>query len=721
MATKKVLSLDGGKFSTVGTDDLADIAGDLKVGGDLNVIGDIVSGGSTNVVVADQFLDLGVGATAAQNTGFTFSVDRGTATQSITSITGSTRVVVVGDNSSFLVGDIVVISGSDLASNDGLYAISVVDGGGTDITLDNTNQSKAPFLQTSIGDGGASGSISQVDLTVLAVSDGTLVNTAGGTISAGDLSKAYYTDATVSDFVTTGYDEVTPAAASTPGLTAVYGAGDTLTTSSSNDVEFQLASGDFIIQQGQINIGDTAGTTIGDVTSVFIDGGGFSAGANRELTGFLVAVDATALASNGGLALQSATQDSGAVDISITDMANGGTFTITDGTDIMAEFGGASADAITLFANKPNNGGFITRATSNAGEDLTISLTGATNSSIVIASAGTDVDAIQLNASAATSGVTIFGGSSGLDLDFTLAGQGGGDGDLNAKFAANSVLDVAGANLTLSTTTSGTLAVTSAGALDIDGQATTLDATTLSIDSTDDSNLTMTADDGGAKTLTIAGLNDGLGNGNLALNAKSTVLIQNGGTDKVSIGSTTVILSAALQASESGGLQFGGSGQNVVSIVNSTTGISLTAAADTKLVTEAEIAAYADSAGSTDWARATSYTDDTTGDAIRPGDVVAINGSGNAIFADSAGVVSGSEQPIGVCIFNDTGAILVTNYGRVENVSGLTAGAPVYVDNSDATGNYTSTAPASGTVYQVGIADSTTSFIIQLQFIVEIA
>jgi len=64
---------------------------------------------------------------------------------------------------------------------------------------------------------------------------------------------------------------------------------------------------------------------------------------------------------------------------------------------------------------------------------------------------------------------------------------------------------------------------------------------------------------------------------------------------------------------------------------------------------------------------------------------------------------------------------LVTNYGRVENVSGLTAGAPVYVDNSDATGNYTSTAPASGTVYQVGIADSTTSFIIQLQFIVEIA
>src|SRR6056300_1789426 len=122
MATKKVLSLDGGKFSTVGTDDLADIAGDLKVGGDLTVVGDIVSGGSTNVVVADQFLDLGVGATTTQNTGFTFSVDQGSATQSITSITGSTRVVVVGDNTSFNIGDIVVISGSDDASNDGLYA-----------------------------------------------------------------------------------------------------------------------------------------------------------------------------------------------------------------------------------------------------------------------------------------------------------------------------------------------------------------------------------------------------------------------------------------------------------------------------------------------------------------------------------------------------------------------------------------------------------------------
>lgn len=718
MATKKVLSLDGGKFSTVGSADLADIAGSLKVGGDLNVIGDIISGGSTNVVVADQFMDLGVGATAAQNTGFTFSVDRGSATQSITSITGSTRVVVVGDNSSFSVGDIVVISGSDLASNDGLYAISAVNVNGTDITLDNTNQSKAPFLQTSIGDGGTSGSISQVDLTVLAVSDGSLVNTAGGTIAAGDLAKAYYADATVGDFVTTGYDEVTPPAAGTPGLTTVYGAGDTLTTSGNNPVEFNLNAGDFKIYKGNLEIGDTAGTTIGNITAISIDGGSFTAGKTRELTGFAVAVDATAVSSGGGVLLQSATQESGAVDINITDMVNGGTFTITDNTNgAMAEFGGSSADTIKLFGNKPNNGGFITRTTSNAGEDLTISLTGATNSSIVIDSAGTDVDAVQLKASAATGGVTIFGGSNGLDLDFTALGNGTGDGDLNAKFAANSVLDVAGANLTLSTTNSGTLAVTSAGALTISGSATTLDATTLSIDSTDNSNITMDATDGGAKTLTIAGLNGGLGDGFLALNAKSNVKIQNAGGDKINVGATSTIFSNTIQADGTAGFKFG-SGQNVNSI---STSASLTASNNTTLLTEAAIVGYTDSAGSSDWARATQYTDDTTGDAIRPGDVVAINGSGNAIFADSDGVVAGSEQPIGVCILNDTGNVLVTNYGRVENLSGLTAGAPVYVDNSDASGNYTSTAPATGVVYQVGIADSATSFIIQLQFIVEIA
>ena len=708
MATKKILGLDGGKFTTIGSDDTGTIAGSLSITKNLTVAGDIISGGSTNVVVQDQFLDLGVGAgSGGQNTGITFSVQQGSETTTITSIVGSSRDVTVADSTGFAAGDIVVIYGSDDASNDGLYAVSSVPDG-TSIILDNTNQPKAAFLQTAINNGGNSGNITTVDLTVLAVSDGTLVNTAGGTIPAGALAKAYYADATVSNFVTTGYDEVTPPSVGTPGLTDVYGAGDTLTTSGSNPVEFQLASGNFVIQQGQINIGDTAGTTLGNITAVSIDGSSFTAGANRALSSFAVAVDATT-----GITLQSPVQASGAVDINITDMPNNGTFTVSDNSTAMAEFG---ASTLTLFANKSTAGATsITRAAGASGDDLTISVTGANDSSLILTSAGTGSDAVSIDASNAAGGVAIVGGTNGLTLDFTSAGFGSGDGALSASFAAASTLDVAGANLTLSTTTSGTLAVTSAAALTISGLATTLDASTLSIDSTDTSNLTMTANDGGAKTLTIAGLNGGVGDGFLALNAKTNVKIQNGGNDKINVGGVSTIFSNTIQADGTAGFQFGSGGQNVVDIVNSGTGISPGSPSNNKLATESAIVSYADTSGITNWERISALTDGSGG-TLAVGDVVAVDGSGQAIKADADG--TGTRNVVGICV-STSGGIQVVTFGHwTDSGYSLTAGAPVYLDTT--AGGVTSTAPTSGTIYQIGMADSATSFFIQLQFIAEI-
>ena len=65
----------------------------------------------------------------------------------------------------------------------------------------------------------------------------------------------------------------------------------------------------------------------------------------------------------------------------------------------------------------------------------------------------------------------------------------------------------------------GDIDITAGGGLDIGAVGTTLDTVTLSIDSTDTTNLSMNANDGGDKTLTIDAENAGVGLGKFELNA----------------------------------------------------------------------------------------------------------------------------------------------------------------------------------------------------------
>ena len=85
------------------------ITGDATIGGDLNVTGDIISGDNQNVVIKDPAIDLGVGATSAQSTGFSFIANAGTNSNTITSITASTRVVVCNAATSIPINSIVQI------------------------------------------------------------------------------------------------------------------------------------------------------------------------------------------------------------------------------------------------------------------------------------------------------------------------------------------------------------------------------------------------------------------------------------------------------------------------------------------------------------------------------------------------------------------------------------------------------------------------------------
>ena len=173
---------------------------------------------------------------------------------------------------------------------------------------------------------------------------------------------------------------------------------------------------------------------------------------------------------------------------------------------------------------------------------------GATGLTISSTNGHVTVEGVKFTGStlASTGGLDIdVSGGSGLDIDVT--------GAVNIDSSSASTVNVTGANLDIKTTTSGDININSVADLDLDGAtvnvnssasmaitagstlgitatsgATTLncsgqtlnvDAKLLQLDSTDTTNLTMTASDASDKTLTIAASNGGDGDGLIAINA----------------------------------------------------------------------------------------------------------------------------------------------------------------------------------------------------------
>ena len=160
-----------------------------------------------------------------------------------------------------------------------------------------------------------------------------------------------------------------------------------------------------------------------------------------------------------------------------------GTLTLADDQISGDKVEGGTIAAISI--SQVSGANLITRASTADAEDLTVSQTGGTNSSVSIESSGTGADAVSLNASA--------GGIS-----------------LTAAAASNI------------TTSAGALTLDGAGGVDIDGS-------TISVDGTDNSNLTMTANDAGTKTLTIAASNSGAGTGAISVDADGTLTMDSDG------------------------------------------------------------------------------------------------------------------------------------------------------------------------------------------------
>jgi hypothetical protein len=253
-----------------------------------------------------------------------------------------------------------------------------------------------------------------------------------------------------------------------------------------------------------ITINAAATVDIDGTTSVLIDSGGTvsidaNAASNFTVTG---GGNLSTISDTGRLILNGGSTASNAVTITATNVAGG--------VDIDAGTNGFSVLATDgpFNINGQNVSSTISLATNSNSQDLTISLTGTTDSSVVISSSGTGGDAIRINSSSATGGLDIDSGTGGIIADTTgsvsldaaaASNFTTSSGDLTLSSTANSVVITAGEAIADAITITST---DTAGGIDINSGTggLTVDTTGgFSIDSQSTSNITLT----GTNVLTI--------------------------------------------------------------------------------------------------------------------------------------------------------------------------------------------------------------------------
>lgn len=217
------------------------LTGNLSINGNLNVVGDIISGGAVNVVLADQFLDLngnnllgsaqpGGIAVNVLSTGTTFDVESFTAGGTGTDPT----IVVTGDASALAAGDLIQVSQS-ASSNDGQYLVYTASYNGgtgkTTVTVRGNAVSahpasafpQLPFVHNQLTTATETAKLTAITVAVMAVSGGELYKTGHVAIAAGEWCYAYGANTTA---FTDGWTSIAPAAAAS--LESAYTAGNTI-------------------------------------------------------------------------------------------------------------------------------------------------------------------------------------------------------------------------------------------------------------------------------------------------------------------------------------------------------------------------------------------------------------------------------------------------------------------------------------------------------------
>ncbi|PJB31408.1 MAG: hypothetical protein CO109_10120, partial [Deltaproteobacteria bacterium CG_4_9_14_3_um_filter_65_9] len=294
---------------------------------------------------------------------------------------------------------------------------------------------------------------------------------------------------------------------------------------------------------------DVAGTALLDINvddAVTLD----SSAAGLSFDGV---TDSNFTVTGSGQSLTLAAAGGGAQSVFVTSAGTG-----VNAVDISATAGGFSIDG----ANTTSN---ITLTGDGAGDDLTVGVAGAFDSSLILSSTGTGADALQITASAGGIDIAATGAAAGEDIDITATGSsinltsteaiadairiyasdaaGGADIDvgtggfivdqagatggisLDAATSSNYTVTGSGMNLTLASAGGGAQSVilnsAGTGVNAIDLEAT---AGGFSIDGVISSNLSMNANVASAETLTISATNaDGAGTALLDINVDDAI------------------------------------------------------------------------------------------------------------------------------------------------------------------------------------------------------
>jgi hypothetical protein len=458
-------------------------------------------------------------------------------------IKGDLTIQESGDTADQGFGDIYIqrnaaVTGTTAATNSTTGALVVSGGFGI---------AGAVFADSTMDVNGAT----TLDQTTIDTTDGQFAVSGSNKVSMTPSAAIELTGAANSFLKTTAGTAVLESQASSASVlgntsVSVTSSAGAVNLSAAATSSYATSSGNITVQSstGVLNLLSSSNTNItSSAASVSING---NAASDFSVTG---AFPLTLTSSGGSVILSSQKTSTDSITLDALTGVPGGGILIdvgTNGVDMNSN-GAIKLDASNVASN-------FTLSTNGASQDLTIGVTGTTDSSLILNSSGTNTDAIIINASNATSGINIDSGSGGLDASTT------GGMSLNSQSTSN--FTVTGAsNLTLRTTggnailqggSTGASAVTitadnAAGGINIDSgtNGVTMDTTGgISLDSASTSNFTVT----GTSNLTVA-------------STAGDVIVNGGSTNATAVNITA--------SNAAGGINIG-AGTN--GIVSSTTG-----------------------------------------------------------------------------------------------------------------------------------------------------
>jgi uncharacterized protein Veg len=663
------LNVTGVTSITDATQSTSTITGATIISGGLGVVKNTNIGGTLNVAGITYLIDT---TQSSATTNGSLIVSGGMGIAKNVYIGGAVNISDTTQSSSTITGSLVASGGLGIAKN--AYIGGTLNVAGV-TTITNTTQSTVSTNGALVVSGG------------LGIAKDVFI---GGSLSIGANFSAV--DLSVSGTFTTGSngsasDSIFYSDIAGKNMTWDTTNAKLVITGVNNTTSLNVSDGDVSIADNLYVNGET---TLDKVTIDTTDGD-FSVSGSNQITLSTTANEGSAitLTTNGGtnetIVIKN-TQGTNTASINIVSDTGGITLnaselvTITNGASVGGTFdvnGATTLDKVTIdttdgdFSVSGSNQ-ITLSTTANEGSAITLTTNGGTNETIVIKNTqGTNTSAIALVAT--TGGITID--SAGvLELNSSNGIISIGNDNVNKNI---NIATAGTRTITLGTTTT---------TLDVNAAGITIDGTTLAINSTDTTDLTMSANNLADKTLTISATNAGVGVGNIdissdgsttitstANSANSIYLRANGGTNdtiKIHADQSTLVTS--------------------VNIVSDVGGITLTAYDLVTITNDASVGGTLDVNGETTLDKVT--IDTTDGEFLVSGSnkislsTTANEGSAITLTADGGTnetIVIKNTQGINTASINiasDSGGITLTAYDLVTITNDASVGGTLDVN-----------------------------------------